>query len=349
MTSHNTSERLVTIYDTEGTKTIATNAATVEEVLEKTDVEVKELDAVEPGLKTELTGSDYYVTIHRARPVTVIDGTARKTVVVPDQSPQKMAEKAGVTTYPEDKLDISRTEDLVTEGVGLKLEVTRATPMTLLLYGQKLDIRTQSKTVGDLFKERNVTLGKEDGASAPAETPITPGMVLGIWRNGIQSINVEEPIKFPVKQIKDPTKDIGYKEVQNPGILGKRTVTYEINTQNGVEVARKEIQSTIVTPPVEQVEVVGTKAKPIDGDLAGALARLRGCEAGGNYANKRNPTYRGAYQFGYSTWANYGGYYDPADAPAEVQDQAAQALYKRRGWQPWPGCTAKLGLQDIYR
>lgn len=72
--------------------------------------------------------------------------------------------------------------------------------------------------------------------------------------------------------------------------------------------------------------------------------RLRLCESGNNYANKRNATYRGAYQFSYSTWNNFGGYYDPADAPPGVQDEAAKLLQARRGWSPWPACARKLGL-----
>ena len=116
--------------------------------------------------------------------------------------------------------------------------------------------------------------------------------------------------------------------------------------RNGQEVDRKEIQSVEIEKPSEQVEIVGAKPN-FNGDFAAALAKLRACEAGGDYANKRNPSYRGAYQFGYTTWGYYGGYYDPADAPPEVQDQAARDLYVRRGWQPWPHCGS--GLPDTFR
>lgn len=71
--------------------------------------------------------------------------------------------------------------------------------------------------------------------------------------------------------------------------------------------------------------------------------KLRYCESGNNYANKRNPSYRGAYQFAFSTWGNYGGFYDPADAPPEVQDAKAQATFNSSGWRPW-GCAYSLGF-----
>lgn len=71
--------------------------------------------------------------------------------------------------------------------------------------------------------------------------------------------------------------------------------------------------------------------------------KLRQCESGNDYTNKHNPRYRGAYQFAFGTWGNYGGYYDPADAPAAVQDAKAQMLFNSSGWRPW-GCAYSLGF-----
>lgn len=70
--------------------------------------------------------------------------------------------------------------------------------------------------------------------------------------------------------------------------------------------------------------------------------QLRQCESGGNYQSKSNPLYRGAYQFGWSTWESVGGTGDPADAPPAEQDARAYALYLLRGWSPWPTCGAGL-------
>lgn len=82
-----------------------------------------------------------------------------------------------------------------------------------------------------------------------------------------------------------------------------------------------------------------------------ALGRLRSCEATGNYgAVSPGGAYRGAYQFSQQTWngvaaSAFGGDYsgwDPAGAPAHVQDAFARALYLQRGRAPWPVCGARI-------
>jgi hypothetical protein len=77
---------------------------------------------------------------------------------------------------------------------------------------------------------------------------------------------------------------------------------------------------------------------------AAVWAELRQCESGDNYAINTGNGYYGAYQFSASTWAALGYPGLPNQAAPAVQDQAAQRLEAMRGWEPWPGCSAKLGL-----
>jgi len=81
-----------------------------------------------------------------------------------------------------------------------------------------------------------------------------------------------------------------------------------------------------------------------------ALARLRQCESGGNYAiTDPSGTYRGAYQFDRTTWNSVASRHfpkyvgvDPAAAPPLVQDAMARALYLERGRAPWPVCGYRI-------
>lgn len=69
------------------------------------------------------------------------------------------------------------------------------------------------------------------------------------------------------------------------------------------------------------------------------LEAIASCESGGNpSAVSSGGTYRGKYQFSYSTWASVGGSGDPAAASVAEQDYRAALLYSRAGSSPWPIC-----------
>jgi len=95
---------------------------------------------------------------------------------------------------------------------------------------------------------------------------------------------------------------------------------------------------------VAVVRVAAPKAAPlvIGGD--DAFAKLRFCEAGGDYTKNTGNGYYGAYQYDIRTWGNYGGYASANLAPPEVQDAKARVTQAARGWSPWPSCARRLGL-----
>lgn len=74
-------------------------------------------------------------------------------------------------------------------------------------------------------------------------------------------------------------------------------------------------------------------------------ARLRRCEAGGNYARNSGNRYFGAYQFSAATWRGLGYPGLPHQAPPAVQDEAARKLQRRSGWGQWPACSRRIGVR----
>ena len=344
------SGRLITIHDRDEEKVLLSDAATIGDALTAAGITLDSHDAVEPAVTEKLVASEYQINIYRARPVTIIDGPMRTKIVTAYQTAEQIVKDSGITLYSEDVTKLSRTDDILADGAGLQLSIDRATAFSFTLYGAQSEARTQATTVGGMLKEKKITLGVNDRLSVAAETPVSAGMEVRVWREGKQTVTADEEIKFATESIKDADRDVGYKAVRDAGQNGTRSVTYEVMIQDGKEVGRTEIASVTTKEPVKQVEIVGAKiSNSFSGSFAEALGRLRACESGGNYANKKNPKYRGAYQYDYSTWANYGGFYDPADAPAGLQDEKAWETYQRRGWQPWPSCKVSQGLQDIYR
>ena len=342
-------EKLVTVYDRGAEKTIVTKARTIREALKLAKFSIDERqDVVEPSLDSEMVAEKYNINIFRARPITIVDGNKRLKVTTAEQTPALIAKAAGIEVFEEDKTTLSNSDNMAVDGANMVMKIDRASMVNFVFYGKESVIRTHAKTVGELLKEKNINPKKDDTLSVDRSAKIIPGMKIELWRNGKQTITAEEDVKFEVEKVQDANRDSGYREVKQAGENGKKNVTYEIEMKNGVEVSRKEIASVITKEPKKQIEIVGTKSSTsFSGSFSEALARLRSCE--GSYTSNTGNGYYGAYQFDKRTWGNYGGYELASDAPAAVQDEKAWQTYKARGWQPWPTCKVKMGLQDIYR
>lgn len=259
--------RLITIHDRGSEKVILSQALTIGEALKEAGITIDAKDAVEPAVTEKLVASDYQVNIYRARPVIIVDGNVRQKVMTPYQTAAQIASSIGLTLYPEDKTAISRVNNL-TEGAGLQLTITRATPFSFTLYGKTTITRTQARTIGDMLIEKNIKLSSDDRVSLDQTTLITSGLPVRVWREGKQTITVDEPVNFVIEKIKDVNQEIGYDEIKTVGENGSRNVTYEITIQDGQEVGRVEIASLTTKDPIKQIEIIGAKPKSFGGSCS---------------------------------------------------------------------------------
>jgi uncharacterized protein YabE (DUF348 family) len=265
-------ERLITIHDRGRDRGLITSASTLRDVFKEASIEIDPNDTVEPGLDEQLVANNYEVNIYRARPVTIVDGNIRQKVMSPYRTPKQIAKQANLALRDEDIATISANSDMVSQGAGVQLTVTRATSLTFVLYGTKTTLYTQDKTVGDLLAKKNITIASDDTLSVTPTSPIVEGMTIELWRNGIQTATEEQDIPFDIEKIQDTDREVGFKEIKTPGEKGKRTVTFEIDMKNGQEVSRKEIQSVITTEPKKQIEIIGAKpATPVNPSEAAQL------------------------------------------------------------------------------
>jgi hypothetical protein len=139
------------------------------------------------------------------------------------------------------------------------MQVDRATAFTLILYGKSTTAYTKATTVGEMLDQKHIALSAADTLSVAKTTPITAGMTVELWRNGVQTVTEDQEIPFETEKVQDADHDVGYREVKTPGQKGKKTVTFEVEMKNGKEVSRKEIQSVVSEEPKKQVEIVGSK------------------------------------------------------------------------------------------
>ena len=278
--------RLITVHDRGVTQVFLSTDETVGEALKANDIELDSHDTVEPGVTQELVASEYNVNIYRARPVVVVDGAVRIKTISPYQTARQIAKDVGIDLYDGDVVDVQPLSDFITDGAGLELKISRATPLVIDLYGKKTAIRTQAKTVGGMLKEKNIILGINGRVSVPLETPVLAGMEIRVWREGKQTVSVDQEIPVANQIVYDADRPLGYRAVQTKGVPGIRSVTYELEVKEGVEISRVEIANITTRNAVNQIEVIGLRN---DGS---GLTQSRGAQY---YTDSKGVSHRETY------------------------------------------------------
>lgn len=253
------SRKLISVYDRGVTRVFLSDAKTVADALKDESIELDDRDTVEPSLDEELVAASYNINIYRARPVVVVDGSVRVKTISPYQTAKQIAEDVGITIYDEDVASLEPLSDFVNDGAGLQLTVKRSVSFILDLYGKRTEVRTQARTVGEMLTEKKIELGENGRASLPKETRITQGLEVRVWREGVQTVTIEEEI-IPISQIVyNADRPIGYRAVEKKGTSGVRSITYQLEIREGVQISRVEIANIITKNPTEQTEVIGIR------------------------------------------------------------------------------------------
>lgn len=254
----NDSNVVVLSYDKQE-QTIPTRAKTVGELISRLHIKINQGDVIEPSKDTEIAGDNFRINIYRAVPVTVVDGDRKTFTYSAAATPRSIVKQAGVTVYPEDNLDLLPTENFLAESsIGERVVIDRATPVNVNLYGTQVTMRTHAKTVGQLLKEKNIKLGKGDSVQPEASATLSTAGQVFLLRKGTQIQTVAEDIPAPVETVDDNSLSFGVTVVRQQGAVGQRLVTYQIQTENGVEVSRAKIQEVVAREPVKQVVARGT-------------------------------------------------------------------------------------------
>lgn len=322
----------------------------VGELLAKLKIPVNDGDVVEPALDTPINQDEFRINVYRAAPVLIIDGGHKTFTFSAASTPRSIATQAGKKVYAEDELDVVPTTNFLRDGaIGKRVVISRSVPVHLNLYGTQVDVRTHAKTVGELMGEKGIELRPGDSLRPKASTPVKEHQQIFILRKGEKIVSSTELVPAPVKYVKDPSLSLGTSAVRQYGSPGKRVVTYWLKTSKDGKVTRKQIQSVVVVPPVQQIVAQGSAELSMT--VQEWLSKLRQCESGGNYKTNTGNGYYGAYQFSEGTWNSLNTGYARADlAPPYVQDQAIIRNTLRSGGgiaSQNPGCYHSTGISSF--
>lgn len=259
---------------------VASNAKTVQEVIDAAGIKLNQKDLVEPSLDTEITDG-FKINVFRSSPITIEDGANKLQIETAQKSAEGITKEAGIVLHPEDDYKMLASD--ISEGdfkPGLTLKLDRAEVISLNLYGAVTEQRTQTSTVQEFLDQNKIALQPGDILVQSPNEAIRNGMTIQVRNDSREVQVVDEEIPMPVETIKDVNKDTSYKEVKIAGSAGSKKVTYEIKKENGIEVSRIVLEEVIIKPASKQTVIVGAKKVASAGANVSAQAKELMAQAG---------------------------------------------------------------------
>ena len=199
----------------------------------------------------------------RERLVTIHDRGQERTVVTKARTVRQVLQALDISV-DEARDVVEPNIDMALSGAKYEIAIFRARPVTVVDVGRRTHVITAERTPARIAKAAGVTLYTEDVAVITSSHNLLldgVGMVMAIERASQRTVTEEVEMEFPVEQIRDATKPIGFKEITTRGEKGVRKVTYHVEADRGIEVSRREVASEIIKQPSRQVETIGTKPR----------------------------------------------------------------------------------------
>jgi len=181
---------------------------------------------------------------------------------------------------------------------------------------KKLSPQSFKKTVGDILRENSFEIANEDVIEPALSSEAEVKKEIKITRVAIAEIQEFETLPYRTRNIDDDTLDKGKTRVSQSGKTGKKTLTYQVRRENGVEVSRILLRQEVVAQPTEEIVKVGirpaitVRCKYNDIVLAAsikykqdsnALCNLMMKESRGN-PNSDGGQYQGLFQYDVDFW-----------------------------------------------
>ncbi|GEM_PF-38881 len=207
--------------------------------------------------RQDLKTGDIAITVKTGRRVSVAaDGKKNSVLLHYGDKVADALKKAGVTLNAEDK--ISKQVSVSVQD-GDEIEVTRMYRVSIAADGSSKDVLVHEGTVTQALSQAGVSLGQQDLVSRALGSSVAEGMQIAVSRVSCQEKTVSEAIPFKTVTKKDSSLASGKKKVETAGRAGVKSVVERQKFQDGKVVETTAIRSTVVTKPVDQVVLVGTK------------------------------------------------------------------------------------------
>jgi len=195
------------------------------------------------------------ITIQRAIPVQIVDGTQTTTVETTAPTVGEALFEAGTTLYLADEVQPSLSTPVT---ASLVINIHRSQPISIVADGVTLETRTQGATVANALVGAGVILGGLDYTIPAEDSPLQPGMSIRVIRVS-EKVDVQQSVlPFETVYQADAAMELDQKVVLQEGQKGIRETNIRVRFENGVEVSRVEEESAVARAPINRVIAYGT-------------------------------------------------------------------------------------------
>ena len=200
------------------------------------------------------------IKIRRAVRLTVVDDGETSTVLSNATTVGDALFAAGIKLYLTDEVS-PPLDSAISEA--LTIHIKRAIPVELMLDGVVIEARTNAALVADVLAELNAPLFALDYVRPPGDTAVSAGMRIEIVRVTEEIVIASEAIPHENRVQPDAELNLDQRALVQAGRDGRREIRSRVRYENGVEVEREHIETTVAEAPVHRITAYGTKVVPL--------------------------------------------------------------------------------------
>ncbi|NLK53229.1 MAG: DUF348 domain-containing protein [Syntrophomonadaceae bacterium] len=155
-------------------------------------------------------------------------------------------------------------EDLVEPSVDTKLErkmtvnVRRAVPVTLVVGGTAMEVKTAQPTVGKTLEFWGVTVDNKDRVDPEVDTPVTSGQKITVVKVEEKETKTNVKVPYTVQRRQDGNLELGQTRVVQKGEEGLAERLLHQILEDGKMVHEEIVSEEILQEPVTEIVAVGT-------------------------------------------------------------------------------------------
>ncbi|MGQ4535536.1 septal ring lytic transglycosylase RlpA family protein [Dermabacteraceae bacterium P13264] len=243
---------------------------TVGELLTNHGVKVGEHDKVTPAASTPLK-SGTVVTVQTASAVKVKVGDETKTIWTTARTYGDLLKELG---YDPAKIRTNVDPAATLRADGPEIEVQQPVKVKLTVGGEEREVETYAKNVEELVKEAAPEIVAGEHRTNPAgEVALSENLAVSVSK--VEKKDVVEKQEIPFKTVKQQSANLdkGKTEVKTKGVKGIKEVTKTQTLVDGKVESETVSKENVVTKPVDEVVVEGTRevkaaAKPAEASRA---------------------------------------------------------------------------------